>query len=334
MFSGPNGPFGGHAAGLSAALAGRKGALSRAWYAAGALADADLKFGRYYGLSLTTVRASIGFVDDLSGNWKQVPANTLRQSNKGAWISPATTNLFANPLMPATQTVALAVGAVYTVSLIGAAGSIVLSDAATGTVSAGASLTFTAGSTSLTATVSGVSGAFQFMQCETGAFQTSPAVGTRSADVVTATLSGITSALTLFAQANPATPSTNPTTQALAAVSDGTTANRLFIYRAFSGVPLASATASIAATNYASNVGSFPQGVSTKAAAALDASGLQSAVSGPTSTATTTPSFPAGLTQLHVGNRGDGTIQFNGYIERISIFPRRFSSAELQAITT
>lgn len=63
-------------------------------------------------------------------------------------------NLFLNSAAPATQSIAVLVGATYTVSLTGS-GSITLSNAGSGVVTAGSPVTFTAGTVTLTCTVSG-----------------------------------------------------------------------------------------------------------------------------------------------------------------------------------
>jgi hypothetical protein len=94
----------------------------------------------------------------------------------GLRSEPQRTNLFLANLAPATQTIAVASGTTYTVSFYGT-GSIVLSGAATHTMAGAAGVrtqySFTAGSTSLTATVSGLS-ATSYAQTEANPFATSP----------------------------------------------------------------------------------------------------------------------------------------------------------------
>jgi hypothetical protein len=94
----------------------------------------------------------------------------------GLRSEPQQTNLFLNNLAPVTQTITVASGTVYTVSFYGT-GSIVLSGAAAQTMTGSAGVrtqyTFTAGSTSLTATVSGLS-ATSYAQVEANAYATSP----------------------------------------------------------------------------------------------------------------------------------------------------------------
>jgi hypothetical protein len=47
----------------------------------------------------------------------------------------------------------------------------------------------------------------------------------------------------------------------------------------------------------------------------------------------TTAGLPSGLTQMTIGRSGTGANQANGWIRRITYYPRRLSNAELQAIT-
>jgi len=47
----------------------------------------------------------------------------------------------------------------------------------------------------------------------------------------------------------------------------------------------------------------------------------------------TTAGLPSGLTQMTIGRSGTGANQANGWIRRITYYPRRLSNAELQALT-
>lgn len=81
---------------------------------------------------------------------------------------PEAINLFLNSTAPATQIITVVSGIDYCVSVTGT-GNIVLSGAGTGTVTDGSYVTFTASTTSLTCTVTGL----DTVQVETGKFQTS-----------------------------------------------------------------------------------------------------------------------------------------------------------------
>ncbi|OBZ97071.1 hypothetical protein ADU59_05135 [Pararhizobium polonicum] len=112
-----------------------------------------------------------------------VPRFDYRNGYRQLLLEGPATNLFLNAFAPATQTIAIVNGSQYTVSCRGS-GSLVLSGAATGTVTQGTPLTFTASSASLTLTVSEV---LSRAQVETGAVassfvQTGAVSATRSAD--------------------------------------------------------------------------------------------------------------------------------------------------------
>lgn len=101
----------------------------------------------------------------------------------GYLVEEARTNLLLDSATPATQTVAVADGTVYTLSVFGA-GSAALSGAGSGTASEGAPVTFTATGTGVTVTVTGALAVFQL---EAGDAPTSPIVTgaapvTRAAD--------------------------------------------------------------------------------------------------------------------------------------------------------
>lgn len=110
-----------------------------------------------------------------AGNWVTCPANTPRLhwnvgGTQASWLfEPQRTNIFLNSLTPATQTITLTSGSIYTVS-VGSGGTAALSGAGSGTASAGSPVTFTASSTSLTVTISGTP---SYCQVEPGSFATS-----------------------------------------------------------------------------------------------------------------------------------------------------------------
>jgi hypothetical protein len=77
-----------------------------AWILPGASLDLDFVNQRYYQQGaasiasiLTCTRASVGYIDDLSGNWTQVAANTLRISTKGLLVEQSATNGIRNNSM-------------------------------------------------------------------------------------------------------------------------------------------------------------------------------------------------------------------------------------------
>lgn len=136
------------------------------------------------GGSAGTSRTSVGYGVTAAGSTGvpiQFGPNTARITpGRGLIMEPGATNLAASPFAPATQTIAVTNATQYTVSVTGT-GSLVLSGAATGTVTAGSPITFTSSGTSLVATVSGT---LLSMQVETGAVASTPISGTRSAEDV------------------------------------------------------------------------------------------------------------------------------------------------------
>src|SRR5262249_28252629 len=88
-------------------------------------------------LGVATIRPSVKWVVDSSGNWTSVANNVTAQSNlNGRVCEEARTNLFLNSQVPVTQTVTVVNGSTYTISLVGT-GSLALTGAITGTVTQG-----------------------------------------------------------------------------------------------------------------------------------------------------------------------------------------------------
>lgn len=110
-------------------------------------------------------------------------ANVLARTSRGVQSAPAQQNLFLNSFAPNTQSITVSVATVYTVSITGP-GSIALSGAGTGTVTEGSPVTFTAGTTSLTLTVTGSPSTCNVVAdtFATGPIQTAGSPVTTSAD--------------------------------------------------------------------------------------------------------------------------------------------------------
>jgi hypothetical protein len=98
-------------------------------------------------------------------------------------VERSRTNLFATPLVPATQNVTVVNATVYTVSVVGS-GSITLSGAGSGVVTEANPITFTSAGTTLTCTVAGSLGG---ASVTAGAVAMSVANGTANADVISKT---------------------------------------------------------------------------------------------------------------------------------------------------
>jgi hypothetical protein len=172
-------------------------------------------------------------------------------------------------------------------------------------------------------------------QLELGSFATSPipttsVAVTRSADV--GYISGFVapSAVSLVASGSPGTPTASGAAT-LAAIDDGTTTNRVGLYKAITtGLGTAFALP-----------GSWFGGDTAWTTNALGRIGMSS-ISGTQRGAFNGASMvegnvaqPSGLSRLVIGTRSDLTTQnWNGPIRRIVIYPRAMSNSELQAITT
>lgn len=103
---------------------------------------------------------------DGNGNYAQFANNVPRiRPGTGLWAEEARTNLFLNSGVPVTQSIAVAIGATYSVSAVGA-GSVTMSGAFTGTALQGTNVSGTALTTTLTVTTAGVTGTFVSVQVE------------------------------------------------------------------------------------------------------------------------------------------------------------------------
>ena len=279
-----------------------------------------------------TTRATPGTALDQAGNLWTFGSGEARVTNRGLLIEAASTNILLNSLAPATQTVTVSNATVYTCSVVGS-GSLALTGATTGAVTQAAPLTFTTGSTSLTVTVSGTLVGFQ---CETGNYASSiiPTTGTaaaRNADVVTLSVAGIGSTLTLYGQGTPLAPASFATNQSVVSVSDGTTTNRAVLFRT-----TATAVGSYLAspTSYAT-VTSLPQGAGFRGAARAQTT-LHAVAYNGTAPTTNSGTFTAtGLNQMQFGMAGGAAGQFQGYVERVGLWKTRgLSDAQVQTLSS
>ena len=174
-------------------------------------------------------------------------------------------------------------------------------------------------------------------QLELGAFATSPirttnAAVTRAADVVTlTTVPTFGNNQTLLGKGTPNAPSSYGTNQTLFGINDGTINNRLAIYRASgNGVPsfLAAAGGSSAGS---AGVGGAWNGDGNLALGFASAD--HAVVFNSTVNTETTSGTPSGINRVDIGSRFGG-LQFNGYVERIALWPTaRLPNATLQVLT-
>jgi len=148
---------------------------------------------------------------------------------KGALIEPAATNLFLNSDAPVTQTITVVSGTKYTVWGTGV-GSVILSGAGTGTVTANNAVIFTASSTALICTV--VSMLTMQVEAGTGATSYIPTTGapiSRTADNLYYTVTNVITQGQGSLYCEVIFNSRTPLDERILYLSDGTTTNRLII---------------------------------------------------------------------------------------------------------
>jgi len=209
----------------------------------------------------------------------------------------------------------------------------------TGVIYPAVSTTDPAG-TSIVYTGDGTSGIFVFgAQLEAGAFPTSyipttTTALTRSADVASVnTLSPWFNATagTLYAQVSLITVS-NDANRFVAALSDGTTANYIGVFRQTDQQPVGQVQTS-AGTQAALGAGAvWTTTASRKLALSYATNDFKFCTNGGTVFTDTAGTVPT-VTQLQLGLIGS-SFRVNGWLERVTFYPRVLSSAELQAITT
>lgn len=178
-------------------------------------------------------------------------------------------------------------------------------------------------------------------QLELGSFATSPirttgAAATRAADVVTVTtLPAFGAAYSIFGKGSPNAPLAYTSTQSLFSIDDGSTNNRLLVFRAVSsGLPNVIYTVGGNAFGTSFGVAIQPS-TSAKLAASFTTGSLLKAANGVPDSNTAGGLLPFTPTQSHIGVRADGaSAWWDGYIERVTTWGNNaFSLVDLQRIT-
>lgn len=273
-------------------------------------------------------RASVGTATDLAGNVIQFASGEPRITNRGLLIEEARTNLLLNSATMATQS-ATVTAAAHTLSFTGT-GSITL----TGTSTAGplvgtgandrVTLSFTPTAGSLTLTVSGD---VRMAQLELGAFVTSwiPTVGstvTRAADDARitpfVTPASVTLAIT-WQTANPA---------AYTLLDGLSTANRMLLSRSTVQVYFEKAGVGQQSTVIV-GITSARQRAAGRWSSAGNTLAHNGVVSGTGSTTTVVP-----WDSIYLGRTQSGSLNVNGYIERVRVLPYAATDAELVTLST
>jgi hypothetical protein len=297
---------------------------------------------------VTFTRASTGTYFDSAGVLQTAAINTPRfdynpstLAAQGLLIEEARTNLVLNSATLATQSVTVTAVA-HTLSFYGT-GTVVLSGAFVGTlVGSGAfptrsTLTFTPTAGTLTLTVTG---SVTQAQLETGAFATSyipttSAAATRAADLAAInTLSPWYNATegTLFAQFK-AVGATLATQQGIWGLDDGTTNNVIYGARAATTNRFRYNSRSGGVVDVDGQITTpvITDGAVAKTVVAIATNNYNFALDGSAGTADTSAVVPT-VNRLTLGNYiFSGSI--NGYLQRITYYPRRLTNAELRTLT-
>jgi len=179
-------------------------------------------------------------------------------------------------------------------------------------------------------------------QLEAGAFATSyiPTVAsqvTRAADVASVnTLSpwfnSVAGTLYVESIAN----ATSPSNQYLATINDGTTNNRVTLFKATGGTANSRFTSGGVAANPTAPATSIA-GITSKVALTYStaASGVNIYVNGTAGTAVTAAATPTGMLRLALGiDETNSTSFINAHLRRVTYYPRQMTSAEGVALTT
>lgn len=310
----------------------------------GALLDVDIRSDRLVRNTVAgavTIAAGSTFTRATVADWlnsagdnfaTQAASGVLRRdSARGALPEPPQTNLFLNSFAPVTQTITVVNGTTYTVSRGFGAGSVTLSGALTGTVTAATPVTGVASGTSLTVTVVAP---ILFVNVVAAAFSTSPistagTSATRNGDVLTlnSPVPILTDCTLVFIGQMP---SDIPVGQSRVAFRHGPTATtgiRLvcdstnFIWGETSQV-----SASVARPAFGARFAIAGRYSGTARAVSLNG--------GTVNTATAAGSVAAQSVMAFGGNSTDDGLQWNSFVERTIVFPNAVNDATLQQYST
>jgi hypothetical protein len=183
----------------------------------------------------------------------------------------------------------------------------------------------------------GTSGIFVFgAQLEVGAFPTSyipttTTALTRAADVASVnTLSPWYNATagTIFVEAANAQVSAS-----LFSTDDGTASNRIITYFNVANSPaFRVVSGGVDQANF--SAGTIAQNATFKLSTAYATNDFAASLNGAAAVTDTSGTVPSGQTTARIGSNVSSANFINGYLRRITYYPRRLSNAELQAITT
>lgn len=325
------------------------------WVLSGAALDLDFANGRYFGVAglptsfLTTTRASSKtnlFPTSASGfAYSTFLSGVPSITSLGLSVEEARTNVLLNSTAPATQTTASLGTGTYTLwvngsgSATSSAGSATITGAGAATNGTPNVFVVTVAGT-VTITVSGSLNAFQ---CELGVFGTSlivtaGATGTRASDIITLTSPpAFGASYSMFGKGTPqASGASVVLAQNPISISDGSNNNRFVARRSGSpfGEHLVLATGGVANVNADMTTAAWSN-ASGKIAFAGAAGDQKAAFNGALDTNSYASAMPVGANAVNIGTAGTGDGWWNGFVERVALWPTtRISNAVLQSITT
>ena len=304
-----------------------------------ALLDSRVTFTRTG--NTATVTNSSGVIVGINANLPRFDFNPTTLICKGLLIEEARTNALLNSLIDGTDlaTQLVTVTAVARTFSFYGTGTVVLSGAHSATVvGTGAyptrtTLTFTPSAGVLTLTVTGT---VQFAQLETGAFATSyipteATAVTRNADVATMTGTNFSDwynptegSLKVVYQYN------SGLTGTPISISDGTTANRVLIYK--SGANMAGFVGSGGSlqANMATNAATTAV---SKAVIALKQDNFAFEFNANGQTTDTSGLMPVSPNIMNIGAAQGATSTFNGWISQVYYYTQRLTANEVKAFS-
>jgi hypothetical protein len=172
----------------------------------------------------------------------------------------------------------------------------------------------------------------------TSPIRTTAAAATRAADVDPLTnvpASLCSPACTTFTKGTPLAPAGYPTNQSIVTASDNTANNRIGTFR--NNTSAAANSFDVvggAAQTVPASAGTWSQSTSGKLIAAFASNDIAVDFNGAAVVTSAANTLPAGLTRLEIGGNGISGGQWNGYVERIALWPTtRLPNATLQSLT-
>jgi hypothetical protein len=178
-------------------------------------------------------------------------------------------------------------------------------------------------------------------QVEVGAFPSSyiPSTAgsvTRNTDVITSPVGPwyASSASTIAAEIMlPVTGILNNWQMALR-LDDTTNNNSIQLFRTTASLNYTAQVTAAVVDQINATIGTVVPGAVMKTALSAVAGSQRATVNGATPTTNAGASQPSNITMMRVGCDQSGALQLNGYMQRLRVWPRALSSAELQQVTT